>query len=366
MSGQPAKTGSRILAVTRARLIEDRPLFVMIAIYVLLGGLFLIANDATDRIVVLPYLLIWPFLFGIYAPVMAVLGYGARIIHRFDRHRRLAFRRVFRPEIVGYYAGGVVLMLSTIAFQSTFTSIKNGVYAWQGGFIHDRAQADIDKALHFGVDPWRWLYAVGENGALRWIVELNYNVLWFVICYGALFAVAAAPQLARVRIRYFVTYFLTWIIGGNIIAGLFLSAGPAYYGYVTGDAARFAEQLQFLALGGEGRNSAVAYQAYLWDAFTSGNFGFASGISAFPSMHVAMITLNVLFIGEYSRRWAMAGWVYVAFVVASSVYLAWHYAIDGYASVILTFVIYHAVRAVMAMSGRLSRVGDTKLVSLAA
>lgn len=344
------------MAVSAAvrRVAEDWPLFVTILAYAAIGWTFLVANGATDRTVILPYLIVWPLLFGIYAPTMAVLAFGARVIHRFDDHRRLAFRRTFAPQTVGYYAGGVVLLMATVAFQSTFTSVKNGVYVWQGAFVYDRAQADIDATLHFGVDPWRWLYAVGENSAVRWAVEFNYNLLWFVICYGAVFAIAAAPQLARIRIRYFITYFLTWIIVGNVIAGLFLSAGPAFYGHVTGDTLRFAEQLQFLALSGEGKNSATAYQAYLWDAFTSGKFGFATGISAFPSMHVAMITLNVLFLAEWSRRWALLGWAYVALTVASSVYLAWHYAIDGYASIILTTAIYFAVRRALVWFGRTS------------
>jgi hypothetical protein len=40
----------------------------------------------------------------------------------------------------------------------------------------------------------------------------------------------------------------------------------------------------------------------------------------------------------------LAAFAYVALVVASSVYLAWHYAIDGYAAVAMTLVIYATVR----------------------
>jgi hypothetical protein len=70
-------------------------------------------------------------------------------------------------------------------------------------------------------------------------------------------------------------------------------------------------------------------------------------------MHVALVTLNAIFIFERSRGWGFAAFAYVALVVASSVYLAWHYAIDGYAAVAMTLVIYATVR-------RASRTADFK------
>ena len=61
-------------------------------------------------------------------------------------------------------------------------------------------------------------------------------------------------------------------------------------------------------------------------------------------MHVSLVTLNALVLAERSRLWGVAAFAYVALVLASSVYLAWHYAIDGYAAVLVTGAIYAAVR----------------------
>jgi hypothetical protein len=137
---------------------------------------------------------------------------------------------------------------------------------------------------------------------------------------------------------------LTWIVIGNIAAGIFLCAGPAFYGQVTGDPTRFGEQLAFLARHADYDGSAAYYQNYLWMLYEKGVSGFGSGISAFPSMHVALITLNALFIWERSRAWGIAAFAYVAFILASSVYLAWHYAVDGYAAIAMTVGIYLLVR----------------------
>jgi hypothetical protein len=215
------------------------------------------------------------------------------------------------------------------------------------GFPQDLVQADIDRWLHFGVDPWRWLLAIGESDALRAALEWNYNVAWFALVFGALFFVATSPAAAGIRTRYVAMFMLVWVVCGNVLAGLFLSAGPAFFGFVTGDEARFAEQLAFLARGADGSHSAAAYQAYLWSLHASGQSGFGSGISAFPSVHVALVAMNAFFLAERWPRLAIAAWAYVALIVASSVYLAWHYAIDGYVSILVVGAMHLVMRRLL-------------------
>ena len=140
---------------------------------------------------------------------------------------------------------------------------------------------------------------------------------------------------------------LVWILVGNLLAGLFMSAGPAFYGEVTGDKLRFAGLLEFLAHGASSPGSSAYCQAYLWTLNTIGQTGLGSGISAFPSVHVALATLNALFAREYSRRLGIVAFAYAALIEVSSVYLGWHYAIDGYAAAIATVLIYVATRRML-------------------
>jgi membrane-associated phospholipid phosphatase len=142
-----------------------------------------------------------------------------------------------------------------------------------------------------------------------------------------------------------------------VLAGQFLSAGPAFHGYVTGDEARFAEQLQFLARDVGLPNSTASYQTYLWDLHVAGQPGFASGISAFPSVHVGIATLNALFLYEYSRRLGYAAFAYAALIIASSVYLGWHYAVDGYAAVAIVLAIHLALRKAFSLARETQPVG---------
>jgi hypothetical protein len=339
-----AALGARSLALVRA----DFRLYLGILLYAAAGLVFLYAIGAEDRAAYGIYVDKWLMLFGFLMPAIFLTAEAAYLLHRFDRRRRLAARRMFSVRRLACLIAGMALTIFMMVFQGTFTSVKNALAVWQHGFPYDRVQADIDQWLHFGVDPWRWLYAIGENDWVRIAIEWNYNVLWFALCFGALFFVATAPRAAGLRTRYITAFILTWIIVGNLFAGAFMSAGPAFYGQVTGDAARFGEQLAFLARGIDWANSAASYQEYLWSLHARGMTGFGSGISAFPSVHVGLITLNALFLWDFNRRLGLAAFAYVGFVLMSSVYLAWHYAIDGYAAAAAVFVIHFVLKRLFA------------------
>lgn len=89
-----------------------------------------------------------------------------------------------------------------------------------------------------------------------------------------------------------------------------------------------------------GPQSPSFYQSYLWNLYENGMSGLGSGISAFPGVHVGLMTLNVLFFGGLSKVHAVIGAVYLMIIMASSVLLGWHYAIDGYVSALVVTAAY--------------------------
>ena len=63
-----------------------------------------------------------------------------------------------------------------------------------------------------------------------------------------------------------------------------------------------------------------------------------------PSIHLAMAMLFVLLAFEV-RKWL--GWLFVGYAVImqiGSVILGWHYAVDGYAGIILAYLIWYIVK----------------------
>ncbi|MBC7282002.1 phosphatase PAP2 family protein [Hoeflea sp.] len=335
-----------LLSGVLARLTADGWFYWAVLFYTIMGFAFLIAvgdaGGASHASYVLPaikgFLLMMP---------LAALSFDViRVIVRFDQRRRLAFRRTFSAGRLAALGSGMMMMAGIAVFQGTFTSIKTSLPLIFGGFPYDRLQADIDAWLHFGADPWRTLHAVAGNDAVRLIAEINYGEVWFTVCFGALFFVATSPAADAVRKRYLIMFMIVWIVVGNLLAGTFLSAGPAFYGNVTGDHARFAGLLAFLAQSPLDA-SVMLSQRYLWLLHENNIQGLGGGISAFPSVHVALVTMNALFVIERSRPWGIAAFAYVGFVLFSSVYLGWHYAIDGYVSIAVVTAAHFGLRRFM-------------------
>lgn len=352
MQSANRQTRPHILALGQA-IRSDWPIYLIAGIYVLAGSLYLASIGQSGFGTLNAYIRAWAMNFGVLAPYLVTLFGIVRITLRIRQRKNLAYRAMLAPHRTARFIAGTILLLTAILlFTSMFSSIK-ATFPLAHGFLFDHAQADIDKAIHFGVDPWRLLFAFAKHPLVLRLVELNYNVFWFIVCYGALYWVLTSPRAERIRVRYMLTWLTVWIVIGTVMASIWLSAGPAFYGLVTGDTARFGEQMAFLATSAGDYSSAHNFQAYLWALHELGKPGFGSGISAFPSMHVALITLNALFVGETSRRWAMLMWAYVAFVAMSSVYLGWHYAIDGYVSIVVVTLVYHLFKRALPVLSRL-------------
>ncbi|MEX1109990.1 MAG: phosphatase PAP2 family protein, partial [Dongiaceae bacterium] len=139
----------------------------------------------------------------------------------------------------------------------------------------------------------------------------------------------------HLRLQFFYSLLLTWILLGVGAATYFSSAGPCYYGRIGGGSDPFMPLMDYLATANERYEVwALTAQEMLWNHYTTGAIDLGAGISAMPSMHVAMVFIFVL-LGFRTARWL--GWVCLAFFVSvliGSVHLGWHYAIDGYAGAI--------------------------------
>jgi hypothetical protein len=211
------------------------------------------------------------------------------------------------------------------------------------GYVWDMALADLDAILHGGLDPWLLLTALVSRPWALHAVEFVYASGWMVMIGLVPAIVALSPKLAPIRVRFFVTYILCWILLGNLLAVLGMSAGPAYFGEITGDFERFRPLLDQVAANAGRLWSAFDIQEMLWHAYENDAASLGSGISAFPSMHVAMATLWAIVAFERSWKLGIAALIFLAFILIGSVALGWHYAIDGYVSIILTILIWNIV-----------------------
>jgi hypothetical protein len=83
---------------------------------------------------------------------------------------------------------------------------------------------------------------------------------------------------------------------------------------------------------------AVQQKLIAWQA--DGVRSYGSGISAMPSMHVSIAMLTTLWAWSRSRLWGAVAAAFTAIIFLGSIHLAYHYAVDGLVSLLLTPVIW--------------------------
>jgi hypothetical protein len=144
--------------------------------------------------------------------------------------------------------------------------------------------------------------------------------------------------------QFFLSFVLSWGLLGTLAAIVFSSAGPCYFGAVTGMPDPFAGLMDYLrAANLHVPVWSLHVQDMLWRDYLQAGTGPGSGISAMPSMHVATAVLFALLGWRVSRALGIALTGFAALIMIGSVHLGWHYAIDGYAGAAGADVIWKAV-----------------------
>ena len=199
----------------------------------------------------------------------------------------------------------------------------------------------LDRMIHFGHDPWTLLQPILGYSVVTWAIDFLY-ALWLFVMYFAILLQITSTRDRRLRAQFLIVSVLAWTLLGGIGATLLSSAGPCYYALVVGTPDPYAAQMVYLhetvqgavIFGKEINLIALTVQDMLWDFYKEGDFGFGRGISAAPSMHVASTWMIARMAQCYGRRAAIAGWSFFGIIFIGSIHLGWHYAVDGYISII--------------------------------
>jgi hypothetical protein len=241
---------------------------------------------------------------------------------------RFSWRAVFR------YASACALIWPFLDALGWFKSNigRFSAYRWDPLF------ASWDKTLHFGRNPGDilalgishptvirlldWLYHPG------WVTAFVMAVLWFGFVEG---------HPTR-RMQVLLSCALVWIVLGTVLATAFASVGPCYYGTWVPGADPFAPLMAELRdVHRAAPLFSIQSQKILWAGFTG--HGVPLGVSAMPSVHVGLTAVMAL---ALKGRWRGVGAVFLVAILVGSVRLGWHYAIDGYVSVIVVAMIWSA------------------------
>lgn len=334
--------GVRLPSQARAAIRAEAPLIVTAWGFMLL--LFIVNQLVTSHRPVITFASEWPGVMLLFVAIAAPLAM-LRLLRRGHsmRHREtwILFWRLLTPRTLLRWIVGCSLFWP---FLDAFGWVKSRIpqinpYPWDSWF------ARMDASLHFGRQPWEWTaYLFDTERSVRFL-DWAYGPGFAAVMLAFLFWTALAERDPIRRMQGLLTYVGIWIVLGCVLAIAFASVGPCYYGFWVDGVDPFAPLLADLQTYHARKPLiAVASQGFLWAGFKAQTVPL--GVSAMPSVHVAIGAWVAL--GLRRTRLAIFGFVFLGLVLIGSVRLAWHYAIDGYVSIVLAAGLWY-------LAGRFSR-----------
>jgi hypothetical protein len=296
---------------------------------------------------------VWPYL---AAPAIAWISIvGTFILDRLAIRDSAGCRINGLAGWIATYRGGTVTRrrVARLALLTFVMPVFLNTFGWWKGaipvlhpFALDGALASVDRLMHLGRQPWEWLQPLLGRREITHAIDIAYW-LWVLFVPCAILWQAWSRDV-RTQRQFFLAFAFTWMLLGSAMATLLSSAGPCFYEAVVGRPGPYAHLLQYLDSVPYDRHALFARmtQDILWQNYLRAPGNPFVRISAMPSVHVATSVLYLLAARRSGRTLTLLAGVYLLVILVGSIHLGWHYAVDGYVSMVLTPLIWR-------MSGRL-------------
>lgn len=236
-------------------------------------------------------------------------------------------------ESAGIIVLTVVLLVAFSAFKSLIPRIHH--------FVLDSDLERMGLAVHGGRHAYTYLLPILGSPLATRAIDAYYYAGGTVVVWGVfVWQVGLRPAT---RMQYCITFALAWIVLGSLVATVMASAGPMYFGRVVpGAPDPYAPLLDHLGtVSAHGDLLVSSVRSTLWRSYQAQVPLFGGGISAFPSLHVAMAELAAIVGRRSGSRYVAVGLTVQSLVtLAGSIYLGAHYALDGYAAIVGVHVLW--------------------------
>jgi len=239
--------------------------------------------------------------------------------------------RTFAHE-TGSFRSGVDLVRVVAGTVFTFF-----VYTWLkvtvpllNASLWDANLAWAETALHFGVNPGTFLIGLFPSVRLWSFLDFYYWHFMTLVMAGLAWF-ATVPDIQE-RARFAAGFSLLWVVGSWMYIA-WPSLGPCYvfpqdYREVLGRMPLQAEMQRLLLL------NYTVVKSFRHGA-TGGVVNPVLGIGAMPSLHVAAHAFLALFARKRSRPLFLFFAAATVLTFYGSLVTGWHYAVDGYAGLLL-------------------------------
>lgn len=250
-------------------------------------------------------------------------------------------------------------LLGTIYF---FLHLKHVIY-FLNPKNYDLFFWNLDRAIHGGIQPNIFLMSsFGDNPDLSVLIDwLYFKYFDYKLLVSFFFLLEIKGRI--LTDRFFLAYVLLWTLGGMLYLP-FPTDGPCYailhkaepFNAVPNDLPTYQRKHVFPFPVTEEipeQYQTTFEQSKIWTAKVLQEqlwlsrqhflfekvvpFGFY-GIAAMPSLHVAAVVMLAIFLSSANGIIGALAWIYAASIAFGSVFLQWHYAIDGYIGVCLALI----------------------------
>ncbi len=235
-------------------------------------------------------------------------------------------------------SNGITTMVLTFLFANYFGQMKIQIpkinpFQWDETFMW------LDRALHFGFDPWVILQPLLGFWQVTVFFDWMYWV-WLLVIYSVWVIAAFSHQHTILRTQFLLSFFLIWAIVGSIMAPLLSSAGPVFYANLGLSPDPYTGLMQYLASVNETYPlMAQRTKELLWLNYI-GEGGRVGGITAMPSMHNCTSMLIAIYGWHLNRKLGICLSIFAFIIFLGSIHLGWHYAVDAYVAGIMAGLIW--------------------------
>ncbi len=238
----------------------------------------------------------------------------------------LYLRLIARPgNLLGLARMFVVLGLATWSYSWLKVFVPH-----LNGRVTDPLLAAADLRLHLGINPNRFVIELFPHPALWRGLDVYYA--GFVFTLGAGFALLASALDVRERARFAAGFAVLWIAGAWLYVAM-PSLGPCYV--FPED---YAAVRSHLPLQTETQRLLIAQYRSVISGLKPGDvLNPVFGVAAMPSLHVAGQAFLAFAFRKRHPRLSLLFGVLSALTFLGSLVTGWHYAVDGYAGVLLAW-----------------------------
>jgi len=339
----------KFLSLDMEVLYQNSVLITIFVIYTGIGSIFLWSKDLFQYADFTLYktIFFWIFSFLLFAKLLTYLVKNSIR----EGYCFLKTDRLFNDLKVNWLDANVIIAVTVPFFLNSvllsfFGSIKS-LIQFINPYYLDQPLVSLDRFIHFGFNPWEITHALFGSVTATVAIDLMYQ-LWFVALMGYTSWMILNYKLGVTRAKFLVCYVLTWTILGSVLAVMLAAVGPCFYEPILGSSGVYEplmsrlHEISEIRKGWDGDHGlyAMKNQATVVGYFTDNTIGIGSGITAMPSMHVSFAMLLFLSTRELNKKAGYITLIYLFFVQVGSVHLGWHYAVDGYISMILTWILW--------------------------